>query len=38
LDSQLAAAEALRDETTAISFCKMPPEVRKRWIDRLQHI
>jgi len=38
LDSQLAAAEALRDETTAISFCKMPPEVRKRWIDRLRHI
>lgn len=37
IDLQLEAAEALRDETTAISFCKMPPEVRKRWMDRLRH-
>jgi len=37
IDLQLEAAEALRDEATAISFCKMPPEVRKRWMDRLRH-
>jgi hypothetical protein len=37
-DLQLEAVDALRDEASAISFCKMPPGARKRWIDRLRGV